>query len=97
MRTKSLEYYEHGEFKKVLELLFSSVTTFSSKYLDNDTKAELYESELNSENRQRCQFVMKDFFETFVKCLSPLCPFLSEDAYQNYEFKTKASVFMEKF
>lgn len=94
---KSGDYYKNGDFRKVLDLLSTSVLTFSSQYLDNDTKSDLYEYTLDSMERRRCQYVMKEFFETFVKYLSPLCPFLSEDAYQNYEFKEFNSVFMEKY
>ncbi len=75
----------------------SWVSEFSSQYLDNDTKSFLYEYDLDSNDRQRCQYVLKYALERYMKVLAPMCSFLAEDAYQNYEFKSDVSVFMEKF
>lgn len=97
LHMNSLEFYKKGEFKKLLDMLLFTVTTFSSKYLDLETKSHLYEFSLDSDERQRCQYVLNYFFKKFTSCLAPLCPFLSEDAYQNYSFRKNESVFMEKF
>lgn len=73
----------------------SWVSEFSSQYLDVETKTYLYEYNVGSDERLRCQYVMKCNLEKFMKVLAPMCSFLSEDAYQNYEFKKYDSVFKE--
>jgi isoleucyl-tRNA synthetase len=70
---------------------------FSSSYLDNQTKSFLYEYDLDSVERLRCQYVLKYALEKFMKVLAPMTSFLVEDAYQNYEFKKHKSIFMEDF
>lgn len=90
------KYYSEMNFRKVFEELMSWVTEFSSQYLDVQTKSYLYEYDLDSEERQKCQYVLKFALESFMKSLAPVCSFLAEDAYQNYLFKTKDSVFMEQ-
>ena len=87
--------YEEMNFRKVFEELMSWVSDFSSQYLDIETKSYLYEYSLESEERQRCQYVLKFALEKMIKILAPMCSFLSEDAYQNYEFRNEKSVFME--
>jgi len=88
--------YSEMNFRKVFEELMAWVTEFSSQYLDVPTKSYLYEYDLHSSERQRCQYVMKFALERFMKALAPMCSFLAEDAYQNYLFKNEDSVFMEK-
>lgn len=95
MHNKSLEYYSEMNFRKVFEEVMKWVAEFSSYYLDNQTKSYLYEYDLDSNERQKCQYVLKLSLERFIKVLAPMCPFLAEDAYQNYEFKQCDSVFME--
>lgn len=90
-----LHSYSEMNFRKVFEELMAWVTEFSSQYLDVETKSYLYEYDLNSENRQKCQYVLKSALEKFMKVLAPMCSFLAEDAYQNYLFKSEESVFME--
>jgi len=97
MYNTTLKYYSEYNFRKVFEELMSWVSEFSSQYLDNDTKSFLYEYDLDSNDRQRCQYVLKYALERYMKVLAPMCSFLAEDAYQNYEFKSDVSVFMEKF
>ncbi len=43
----------------------------------------------------KSQYVMIYNFEKINKLISPLVPFLSEDAYQNYPFRKNKSVFFE--
>jgi isoleucyl-tRNA synthetase len=88
--------YSDMNFRRVYEELMSWVSDFSSQYLDNETKSFLYEYDLESEERQKCQYVMKVCLEGFMKLLAPMCSFLAEDAYQNYLFKDKESVFFEQ-
>lgn len=95
MYNKSLHNYSEFSFRKVFEELMSWVSEFSSQYLDVETKAHLYEYEMGSEERLRCQYVLKYCLEKFLKVLAPMCSFLAEDAYQHYEFKTHDSVFKE--
>lgn len=90
-----LDSYSQMNFRKAFEELMSWVTDFSSQYLDVETKSYLYEYDLESDDRQRCQYVLKYNLEKFMKALAPMCSFLSEDAYQNYLFKKHESVFME--
>jgi len=97
MYNSSLKYYSEYNFRKVFEELMAWVSEFSSQYLDNETKSFLYECDLDSGERQRCQYVLKYALERYMKVLAPMCSFLAEDAYQNYEFKSDVSVFMEKF
>lgn len=97
MYSNSLKYYSEYNFRKVFEGLMLWVSDFSSQYLDVETKSNLYENDLSSEKRLRCQYVLKECFEKYVKVLSPMCSFLAEDAYQNYEFKKFDSVFEESF
>jgi isoleucyl-tRNA synthetase len=97
MYQKSLNYYSEYNFRKVFEEVMKWVSEFSSQYLDNETKSFLYEYDLNSEERLRCQYVLKYALERMMKVLAPMTSFLSEDAYQNYEFKKFESVFMEEF
>ncbi len=97
MYSNCLKYYSEYNFRKVFEELMSWVAEFSSQYLDNQTKSYLYECDVNDDERQKCQYVMKYALERFMKVLSPMCSFLAEDAYQHYLFKKEASVFMEKF
>lgn len=96
MYKKSLEFYSEMNFRKVFEELMSWVSDFSSQYLDNQTKSYLYESDLESLDRNRCQYVMKESLEKFMKVLAPMCSFLAEDAYQHYPFKKYKSLFFEK-
>jgi isoleucyl-tRNA synthetase len=96
MYKKSLEFYSEMNFRKVFEELMSWVSDFSSQYLDNQTKSYLYESDLTSIDRNRCQYVMKESLEKFMKVLAPMCSFLAEDAYQHYPFKKYKSVFLEQ-
>lgn len=95
MYNNSLKYYSEYNFRKVFEELMNWVSDFSSQYLDVETKSFLYEYDVDSEERLRCQYVLKECLEKFMKVLAPVCSFLSEDAYQNYEFKQYNSVFME--
>jgi len=95
MYDNSLQYYSDMNFRKVFEEMMSWVVDFSSQYLDVQTKSYLYEYDLDSEERQKCQYVLKFALEKFMKVLSPMCSFLAEDAYQNYLFKEKDSVFYE--
>lgn len=95
MYNNVLENYSKMNYRKVFEELMSWVTDFSSQYLDVDTKSFLYEYNLDSEERQRCQHVLKFCLEKFMRVLAPMCPFLAEDAYQNYLFKSKDSLFFE--
>jgi len=97
MYNNVLEYYSQMNFRKAFEELMSWVADFSSQYLDVQTKSYLYEYDLDSEERQKCQYVLKFALERFMKALAPMCSFLAEDAYQNYLFKTEKSVFMERF
>lgn len=96
MYDKVLSNYSEYNFRKVFEELMSWVSDFSSQYLDVETKSFLYEYDLGSEDRLRCQYVLKYCLEKFMRGLSPMCSFLAEDAYQNYLFKEFDSVFMEK-
>lgn len=96
MYNNSVKYYSEMNFRKVFEELMSWVSEFSSQYLDNQTKSYLYETDLNSVDRHRCQYVMKNTLEKFMKVLAPMCSFLAEDAYQHYPFKKYKSVFFEK-
>jgi isoleucyl-tRNA synthetase len=91
-----LKHYSNMDFRKAFEEMMSWVTEFSSQYLDVQTKSFLYECDLESEERQKCQYVLKFALEKFMKVLAPMCSFLAEDAYQNYLFKDNSSVFMEK-
>jgi isoleucyl-tRNA synthetase len=75
----------------------SWVSDFSSQYLDVETKSFLYEFDVDSEERLRCQWVLKYCLERFMKVLAPMCSFLAEDAYQHYQFKKFDSVFKESF
>ena len=95
MYLNTLDAYDSMNFRKAFDELMSWVSDFSSQYLDVDTKSYLYEYELDSTERLRCQYVLKFTLERFMKVLAPLCPFLAEDAYQNYEFKKYDSVFFE--
>lgn len=97
MYNKVLSYYSDLNFRKVFEELMLWVSNFSSQYLDLQTKSYLYEYDLESVDRQRCQYVLNYCFLKFNKLLAPLCSFLSEDAYQHYEFKKYKSVFMERY
>jgi len=95
MYSNTLKWYSEYNFRKVYEELMSWVLDFSSQYLDVETKTYLYEGEVGSEERLRCQFVMREALEKFLKVLAPVCSFLAEDAYQHYEFKKYDSVFKE--
>jgi len=83
-------------FRKAFDDMMSWVNEYSKQYLDVQTKSYLYEYDLNSLERQRCQYVLKYTLERFMKVLAPMCSFLAEDAYQNYLFKSKDSVFLEE-
>ncbi len=96
MYNNCLKSYSEYNFRKVFEELMAWVSEFSSQYLDNPTKSYLYEYDVNSDERQQCQYVLKYALERFMKVLAPMCSFLAEDAYQNYLFKQDVSVFMEK-
>ena len=96
MLNDTLTGYEVFDFRKSYDSLVKWTVDFSSFYLDNDTKHELYETGY-SESRSRCQYVLKYGLERFIKALAPMCPFLAEDAYQNYELKKEKSVFLEQF
>jgi isoleucyl-tRNA synthetase len=96
MYNNCLKSYSEYNFRKVFEELMSWVSEFSSQYLDNQTKSFLYEYDVNSDERQQCQYVLRYALERFMKVLAPMCSFLAEDAYQHYEFKQDVSVFMEK-
>lgn len=95
MYNNSKKYYTEMNFRKVFEEMMSWVSEFSSQYLDVETKSFLYEYDLDSDERQRCQYVLKFALERFMKVLAPMCSFLAEDAYQHYMFKEQESVFME--
>jgi len=97
MYDSTLKNYSEMNFRKAFEELMTWVTEFSSQYLDVETKSFLYEYDLESEERQRCQYVLKFALERFMKALAPMCSFVAEDAYQNYLFRTNDSVFMEEF
>ena len=90
-------YYTNYDVRRVFEELMKWVAEFSSQYLDVETKSFLYESDLDSLDRQRCQFVLNYCTVRFMKVVAPMCSFLAEDAYQHYEFKNKKSVFFERF
>lgn len=92
-----LNGYASMEFKKSFQELMNWVNDFSSQYLDLETKSHLYEYDTYSEERQRCQYVLKYSLERFMKALAPMCSFLAEDAYQNYPFKKNKSVFLELY
>ena len=95
MYTSVLDGYENLNFRKSFENLMSWVSEFSSQYLDLETKSYLYEYDVTSDERLTCQYVMKYCLEKYMYALAPMCSFLAEDAYQNYLFKDKYSVFME--
>lgn len=95
MYNNSKKYYTEMNFRKAFEEMMSWVSEFSSQYLDVETKSFLYEYDLDSDERQRCQYVLKFALERFMKVLAPMCSFLAEDAYQHYMFKEQESVFME--
>jgi len=97
MYLNTIDAYDSMNFRKAFDELMSWVSDFSSQYLDVDTKSYLYEYELDSNERLRCQYVLKYTLERFMKALAPLCSFLAEDAYQNYEFKKYDSLFFESF
>jgi isoleucyl-tRNA synthetase len=97
MYKNTLKYYSEYNFRKAFEEIMSWVSEFSSSYLDNQTKSFLYEYDLDSDERLRCQYVLKYSLERFMKVLAPMTSFLAEDAYQHYEFKKFDSVFMESF
>lgn len=97
MYKNSLRYYSEYNYRRSFEEVMNWVSDFSSQYLDNQTKSHLYEYEVESEERLRCQSVLKYCLERFMKVLAPMTSFLAEDAYQNYEFKKHNSVFMEEF
>jgi len=97
MYEECLKNYSEYNFRKCFETMMAWVSEFSSQYLDVETKSFLYEYALDSDERQRCQYVLKYALEKFMKVLAPMCSFLAEDAYQNYEFKKKSSVFFEEF
>jgi len=96
MYNNVLDGYSNCNFRKSFEELMSWVSDFSSQYLNVETKSYLYEYDLDSEERQRCQYVLKFALEKFMKALAPMCSFLAEDAYQNYLFREQESVFFEK-
>lgn len=97
MYKNCLKYYDQYEFKFVLREVMTWVSEVSSFYLDDVTKSYLYEYDLDSEDRMRCQYVLKDCAERMLRVLAPMTPFLAEDAYQNYLFKSEESVFMLEF
>lgn len=94
---RCLKHYEDKNFRKVFDEIMSWLSDFSSQYLDLETKSYLYEYGLNSEERQTCQYVLNHNLFLLLKMLAPVCSFLAEDGYENYEFKEKESIFMEKF
>lgn len=96
MYRECLENYSLYNFRKVSDTFMSWLTSFSADYLDLETKSYLYEYDVDSVERLRCQFVMKDALERMLKVLAPMTPFLAEDAYQNYEFKKQDSVYFEE-
>lgn len=91
-----LKNYSKMDFRQAFDEMMTWVLEFSGQYIDNETRTYLYEYDLNSKERQRCQGVMKYILEEFMKAISPMCPFLAEEAYQHYLFKTTDSVFLEK-
>ena len=93
----ALKAYTEYNFRKAYEEVMSWVSDFSSQYLDVETKSFLYEFDVDSEERLRCQWVLKYCLERFMKVLAPMCSFLAEDAYQHYQFKKFDSVFKESF
>ncbi len=97
MYNNSLKHYSEYNYRRSFEEVMNWVSDFSSQYLDNETKSYLYEYDVESEERLRCQYVLKYCLERFMKVLAPMTSFLAEDAYQNYEFKKHVSVFMEAF
>lgn len=76
--------------------VLQAVSEFSSQYLDLQTKSYLYEYDVDSVERQTCQYVLNHNL-LLMKMLAPVCSFLAEDAYEHYEFKEKESIFMESF
>jgi isoleucyl-tRNA synthetase len=96
MYKDTLNSYSNMNFRKAFDDMMSWVNEYSKQYLDVETKSYLYEYDLNSLERQRCQYVLKYTLERFMKVLAPMCSFLAEDAYQNYLFKSKDSVFLEE-
>lgn len=96
MYKECLENYSLYNFRKVSDTLMPWLAKFSGDYLDVETKSYLYEYDVDSLERLRCQYVMKDALEKMLKVLAPVTPFLAEDAYQNYEFKKHSSVYFEE-
>lgn len=97
MYDNALKFYSEYNYRRAFEEVMNWVSEFSSQYLDVPTKSYLYEYDVNSEERLRCQYVLKYALERFMKVLAPMASFLAEDAYQHYEFKKYNSVFMESF
>lgn len=91
-----LSCYSKMDLRQAFDEIMTWMLEFSSQYIDNDTRTYLYEYDLESKERQRCQYVLKHILELSMKALAPMCPFLAEEAYQHYLFKTTDSVFLEK-
>ena len=94
---RCLKYYEDKNFRKVFDEIMNWVSDFSSQYLDLETKSYLYEYDVDSVERQTCQYVLNHNLLLLLKMLAPVCSFLAEDGYEHYEFKENESIFMEKF
>ena len=92
-------YYEQYDFKNVVFSMLDYVNETSSQYLNNTTKSYLYEYDVNSNERKKCQMVLFDCLMSMLKTLAPLCPFMAEDVYSHLpeNLKNNSSVFYEKF
>jgi isoleucyl-tRNA synthetase len=85
--------YEAHDFRVVFQLTMNFFTTLSRDYLDLPTKALLYEAASNDPERRNTQYVFTCLLDKLLPLLTPLVPFLCEDAHQHRLDKTAVSVF----
>ncbi len=85
--------YDNFEYYKVYQLLNNYFTVdLSAHYLDI-LKDRLYTWKTDGVGRRSAQTVLSELTQSLASIMAPITSFLSEEAYQFYPLKDKASIF----
>ncbi|MFV0288034.1 MAG: isoleucine--tRNA ligase [Mycoplasmatales bacterium] len=94
LNQKAQKYYENYEFKKIIDVINTFITTQLSAFYFDYIKDVLYIQNADSQASMSIKTVLLTVFKTLVKLLSPVIPHTTAETW-NYLYE--GSVFLEDF